>query len=241
MLEYKYKYKYFSLLNKYKYKYKYRLLCTPLWRNIFPPLTQGTDKLPLRVTAALNMTRFKMVFTSFKTFPLVLEKRCEICKADGHVCVDDVYCPRCGSLSGLTKKRFTSLFDEKMDFLYMRNDLLNCHPLYVYFRAQAEWDQKIIFPSPLTTIHTFSKLRNIEGNRGVWLWLSTGCFDKDFTWLGGRHVVVDFLPDIFTIPWQTLAVLICYFKGKDILRVSFLHIVTSIFTIIYNALQHFYD
>ncbi len=41
----------------------------------------------------------------------------------------------------------------------MKNYLLNCQPLYVYFRAQ-KWDQKIICPCPLTIVDIFSKFRS---------------------------------------------------------------------------------
>ncbi len=56
------------------------------------------------------MTRFIVVFTSFKPFPLVPEKWCEICQADGRVCIDE-----CSSLSDLIKKKpFTLLFNDKI-------------------------------------------------------------------------------------------------------------------------------
>ncbi len=50
----------------------------------------------------------------------------------------------------------------------MKKISLNCQPSYVEFRAQAKWDQKIICPSPWTTVHIFSKLRShvleVEGH-----------------------------------------------------------------------------
>ncbi len=57
------------------------------------------------------MTRFKMVFTSLNTFPLVLEKRCEICRADSHVYVDMVWDMLLTERSH-KKHGFTSLFDD---------------------------------------------------------------------------------------------------------------------------------
>ncbi len=62
------------------------------------------------------MTRFITVFTSFSTFPLVLEKHSEICQADNHVCVDEVWCARWDMQfpERSHKKLFIWLFDHKI-------------------------------------------------------------------------------------------------------------------------------
>ncbi len=94
------------------------------------------------------------IFKVFNTFPLILEKPCEICQADGNVCIDGVCCPRHVVHWAVSQKTFYFIVWPQNSIFFTFKNIFEIASHHVCNSGhKPNRIKKIICPSPLTTFH----------------------------------------------------------------------------------------